>query len=61
MQRRVLTLLLVLLSLAACGRRGDLDRPNATEPAPATSSDPGAVQPEPQKAPDKPFFLDPLI
>jgi len=60
MQRRALTLLLVLLSLAACGRKGALDAPNMA-PTPAASSDPGAVQPTPPPKPDKHFFLDPLI
>ncbi|MGG7516874.1 LPS translocon maturation chaperone LptM [Allorhizobium undicola] len=44
------------LTMASCGRKGDLDRPS-TPVAQQNKAD----APEKSKAPDRKFFLDPLL
>lgn len=48
-------LLALSVSLASCGRKGDLDPPSLAV------TDPGQPQPLKQPAANKPFLLDPLL
>jgi predicted small lipoprotein YifL len=67
MAYRILSVVLIALALAGCGRRGSLEAPSvaAADAAAAAAAETGkAAAPDtaakPAK-PDKPFFLDPLI
>jgi predicted small lipoprotein YifL len=72
--RTLVVVLVTLLAVAGCGRRGPLEAPGATTPS-AASAAPNAVSPldpgshravplgetKPQGEPDRPFFLDFLL
>lgn len=49
----------VSLTLSACGRKGDLDRPGSTAPINTKSTAPGGEVKDVK--PDRPFLLDPLL
>ena len=65
MAYRVLSVVLIVLALTNCGRKGELETPSAAAAkatATVPSNDPGAPPPaDPKPKPDKPFILDPLI
>lgn len=69
MLRRAGPLMVLALALAACGRAGSLEPPGSTEQMTKTPSlieiplgnNSLTRKPEPVKAPDKPFILDPLL
>jgi predicted small lipoprotein YifL len=51
-------MLLVTMSLSACGKRGTLEPPAA---APAETTSQTAPEPKPGEKPHRPFVLDPLL
>jgi len=69
--RAILLLVVAALACAGCGRRGELEPPGSTAsesiPGPEailSPASPGATEPPeqaPAAAPEKRFFLDPLI
>ena len=69
--RAILILAVAALAITGCGRRGELEPPGSTAadsvPGPEailSPASPGATEPPeqaPAAAPDKRFFLDPLI
>ena len=64
MHHRKTTILFIALALSAvtlsaCGRKGDLDRPGA--PVVNRKTPAGTVEKKPEPVADKPFILDPLL
>ena len=69
--RAILVFAVAALAMAGCGRRGELEPPGSTAadsvPGPEamlTPASPGATEPPeqaPAAAPERRFFLDPLI
>ena len=56
----MVTLLIAVMALAACGRRGNLEAPPSASVIVADEN--GDLVEEPASAPeDKPFILDPLL